>query len=60
MPDAGERAMQMICATIHNGEQKWKQMLDIEKIVNAWVFHPGKLTPNAMKEDLPDARHSEI
>jgi uncharacterized protein with LGFP repeats len=53
---ASERAMQMICSTICNGEQKWKQMWDIEKIVNAWVHHPDKLTPDAMKEDLPEPR----
>ena len=48
---ASERAMQMICATIGNGKPKWRQMLDIEKVVNAWVHHPEKLTPSAMKED---------
>ncbi len=51
---ASERAMQMICATTTSGKQKWKQMWDIEKIVNAWVFHPQKLTPTAMLEDLPE------
>lgn len=50
---ASERAMQMICATTSSGRPKWDQMCDIEKIVNAWVFYPEKLTPTAMLEDLP-------
>lgn len=51
---ASERAMQMICMTLTNGQPKWKQMWDIEKVVNAWVHHPEKLTPSARKADLPD------
>ena len=50
---ASERAMQMICATIHNGQPMIVQARDVERIVNAWVHHPEKLTPTAMKEDLP-------
>lgn len=53
---ASERAMQMICAVTTSGKQKWKRMWDIERIVNAWVFHPDKLIPTAMIEDLPEPR----
>jgi hypothetical protein len=51
--EASERAMQLICATIHNGQTKVDQMLDIDKIVNTWVFHAHLLTSDCMKEDLP-------
>jgi hypothetical protein len=48
-----KRAMQMICA-IMSGTRPDK-LGAVDKVVNAWVFHPDKLTPAAMVEDLPVA-----
>lgn len=49
---ASERAMQMICATTTSGRPIWEQMQRIERVVEAWVHHPARLTPSAMIEDL--------
>lgn len=53
---ASERAMQMICATTHGGRPLLEQLQRIDRIVDAWVFHPDRLTPDAMIEDLPPAQ----
>ena len=53
---ASERAMQMICAVTCSGKDPYQQMRTINRVVNAWVHAPGKLTPNAMVENLPELR----
>lgn len=50
---ASERAMQMICATMNGGRSDRDKLLTVNRVVDAWVFNPHKLTLDAMIEDLP-------
>jgi hypothetical protein len=50
---ASERAMQMVCAVTTSGRPLSDKLDRINTVVEAWVFHPDRLTPTAMIEDLP-------
>jgi hypothetical protein len=50
---ASERAMQMINATMNSGRSDSDKLARINRVVEAWVFHPDTLTPSAMIEQLP-------